>query len=219
MELPFEDFITPKKQACYDGLTAIIIEEDTEVSRQLSQKLTDIGMEVLEKQNVQQALIMIKQAHEQNKDFNYCFVNDTVSAMDGLEVIRQIRKMADKEHTKILVLTYDTTDLDGMAKKTGANGFIIQPMFQFAILEALEKIELESLPSFQTESMVSYDFKGKHILIAEDNKINMEIALGLLDATGAILDKAENGLEAIDQFAASEVDYYDLILMDIQRLK
>ena len=63
----------------------------------------------------------------------------------------------------------------------------------------------------------TYDFSGKHILLAEDNELNREIAVELLGAgTGAIIDEAEDGEMAVDIFAASEVNYYDLILMDIQ---
>ena len=63
----------------------------------------------------------------------------------------------------------------------------------------------------------SYDFKGKHILLAEDNELNREIAVELLGTvTGAKIDEAEDGQKAVALFAKSEPDYYDLILMDIQ---
>ncbi len=62
-----------------------------------------------------------------------------------------------------------------------------------------------------------YDFNGKHILLAEDNELNREIAIELLGTgTGAIIDAAENGQHAVSLFADSEINYYDLILMDIQ---
>lgn len=63
----------------------------------------------------------------------------------------------------------------------------------------------------------TYDFGGKHILLAEDNELNREIAMELLGAvTGAEIDEAENGLKAVELFEKSELNYYDLILMDIQ---
>lgn len=63
----------------------------------------------------------------------------------------------------------------------------------------------------------SYDFSGKHILLAEDNELNREIAVQLLgDVTGAQIDEAEDGRKAAELFAQSELHYYDLILMDIQ---
>lgn len=76
-------------------------------------------------------------------------------------------------------------------------------------------MQLHKTPS-QTSLSGSYDFKGKHILLAEDNEINREIATILLMTTGASLDAVENGQEAAERFAESAYGYYDLILMDIQ---
>ncbi len=62
----------------------------------------------------------------------------------------------------------------------------------------------------------SYDFRGRHILLAEDNELNREIATELLGSvTGAKIDEAEDGQQAVAMFEASETGYYDLILMDI----
>ena len=62
-----------------------------------------------------------------------------------------------------------------------------------------------------------YDFHGKHILLAEDNELNREIARELLGAsTGAIIEEAVDGFKAVEMFENSAVGYYDLILMDIQ---
>ncbi len=57
---------------------------------------------------------------------------------------------------------------------------------------------------------------GAHILIAEDNDLNAEIAIALLELEGATADHAANGREAVDMFAASEVGFYDFVLMDVQ---
>ena len=60
------------------------------------------------------------------------------------------------------------------------------------------------------------DFNGKHILLSEDIDINWEVAQEILSSTGLILDRAENGQECVDMFKASEVGFYDAILMDIR---
>ena len=59
-------------------------------------------------------------------------------------------------------------------------------------------------------------FKGKHLLLAEDNELNREIALEILNEYGFVIDTAENGQEALDKIAASKPGEYDLVLMDIQ---
>ncbi len=50
----------------------------------------------------------------------------------------------------------------------------------------------------------------------EDNELNREIATEILNGTGAQIDTAQNGKEAVEAFAAKPEFYYDLILMDIQ---
>ena len=59
------------------------------------------------------------------------------------------------------------------------------------------------------------DITGLRILLVEDNELNMEIAESLLTARGAIVDKAWDGLEALDKFTARDIGTYDAILMDI----
>ena len=57
--------------------------------------------------------------------------------------------------------------------------------------------------------------KGLHILLAEDNELNMEIAEFVLQNEGAVVTKAWNGQEAVEQFKKSEPGEFDAILMDI----
>ena len=57
---------------------------------------------------------------------------------------------------------------------------------------------------------------GKRILVAEDNEINMEIAVEFLTMMGAEVMQAKNGQEAVEQFAQSAPGSVDVILMDMQ---
>ena len=58
-------------------------------------------------------------------------------------------------------------------------------------------------------------FRGLHVLLVEDNEVNMEIAAFLLEDSGAEVTKAWNGAEGLEKFKASAPGTYDLILMDI----
>ena len=58
--------------------------------------------------------------------------------------------------------------------------------------------------------------KGLHILLAEDNELNMEIAEFVLQNEGAVVTKAWNGQEAVERFKKSEPGEFDAILMDIR---
>lgn len=58
--------------------------------------------------------------------------------------------------------------------------------------------------------------EGKRVLLAEDNDLNAEIAMVLLEQSGLILDRVEDGLACINRLSEVDADLYDLILMDIQ---
>ena len=60
------------------------------------------------------------------------------------------------------------------------------------------------------------DFSGKRVLLVEDNDINREIAVMILTQAGFLVETAENGQVAVDKVSASNPDYYDAILMDVQ---
>ena len=78
----------------------------------------------------------------------------------------------------------------------------------------------QSIPdTFPPKSSVSGllpQHHGAHILLAEDNAINLEVAVALLSGAGLKVDTAKNGQEAVDKVRASD---YDLVLMDVQMPK
>ena len=62
----------------------------------------------------------------------------------------------------------------------------------------------------------SEDFRGKHVLLVEDNELNREIAVEILREYGFTVDTAENGAIAVEKIATSASTTYDLVLMDVQ---
>ena len=60
------------------------------------------------------------------------------------------------------------------------------------------------------------NFRGKCILLVEDNELNSEIAVEILNEYGFLVDTAENGAEAVEKIKNSTPGNYDLVLMDVQ---
>ena len=58
--------------------------------------------------------------------------------------------------------------------------------------------------------------KGKHILLAEDNDLNAEIALYILGGMGLVVERVEDGVQCVSRMEAQPAGTYDLILMDVQ---
>lgn len=68
----------------------------------------------------------------------------------------------------------------------------------------------------KTKSSEQYQLEGKHVLLVEDNEINMEIATEILTIKNIHVTQAWNGKEAVDLFSSSEQGTFDFILMDMQ---
>lgn len=87
----------------------------------------------------------------------------------------------------------------------GSTFTISLPLLIDPAVHVLEKEEVQTVK----------DIKGVHVLVAEDNDLNMEIAQFFLENAGAIIEKAKTGEEAVRKFAAAPVGSVDVILMDV----
>ena len=77
------------------------------------------------------------------------------------------------------------------------------------------KIDLDVDKREESKDVSEKSIKGMHVLLAEDNELNMEIAEFLLQNEGAEVTKARNGQEIVELFRKSEAGEFDVILMDI----
>ena len=134
--------------------------------------------------------------------------------MNGLEVVRRVRRLIG-EATPIIILTaYDWTDIEVEARAAGVTAFCAKPLFLSELRRVLaEPFRMEEQAE-QTENAA--EFAGKRLLVVEDNALNREIAVTMLEEAGFAVDTAENGKLAVDKVRESAPGYYDLVLMDIQ---
>lgn len=88
-------------------------------------------------------------------------------------------------------------------------GTTITVTFPFATSDKEESVGELDLSTVQRK------YPGKHILIVEDKRINLEIVKGFLEDTELIIDEARNGKEAVEKIKDSEEGTYDLVFMDI----
>jgi len=87
-----------------------------------------------------------------------------------------------------------------------------------ACLQRREHLNIEAAPGAKgdAEALVRERFQGTHILIVDDEPINLELARYLLESAGLLVDTAEDGAEAIQRATAAS---YALVLMDMQMPK
>ena len=167
--------------------------------------------------NSETALKLIKEHHEKHDDYQIILLDWKLPGINGIETAKRIHEQLDKNIPIILISAYDWSDIENEARSAGINGFIAKPLFKSTLFYGLRQLinnADEEAPTTENEN--KFDFTGKHILLAEDNDLNWEIAEALLSDLGLDLERAENGQICVDMFTKSEINHYDLILMDLR---
>ena len=202
-----------------EGLKALVVDDDFDTCDSVTKMLRRVGMRSDWTVSGKEAVLRARQAIEVNDAFHAYIIDWRLPDMNGIEVTRQIRSLGDD--TPIIILTaYDWSDIEVEAKAAGVTAFCAKPMFMSDLRESLlhalgRKAEAkEENPIPGMEHMEK--FKGKKVLLVEDNELNREIAVEILKEYGFRLETAENGQEAVNIISASRPGEYDLILMDIQ---
>ena len=200
-----------------EGLKALVVDDDFNTCDSVTKMLVRVGMRSEWTLSGKEAVLRARQSMELGDAFHAYIIDWRLPDMNGIEVTRQIRSLGDG--TPIIILTaYDWTDIEVEAKAAGVTAFCSKPMFMSDLRETL----LVALGQSQTETDDSVlpggspDFRGKHILLAEDNELNREIAVEILSKYGFVVDTAENGVEAVEKIKESKPGDYDLVLMDVQ---
>ena len=113
------------------------------------------------------------------------------------------------------------SELEEKAKAAGIDTFIIKPLFQSTLYYNLQKLIQDNAAGPEGADVRKLPFCGGHILVAEDNDLNWEIANELFSDAGLKPDRAENGKVCVDLFSASEKGYYcasaDAFADDVQK--
>ena len=205
------------KIAELEGLNALVADDDFNTCDGVTKMLVKVGMRAEWTLSGKEAVLRARQSFEMGDTFKAYIIDWRLPDMNGIEVTRQIRAMHDD--TPIIILTaYDWSDIEVEAKAAGVTAFCSKPMFMSDLRDTLmtaigqkqAKEEQGILPQNAT------DFKGKHILLAEDNELNREIAEEILNAYGFEVDIAENGVIAVEKVGTAAPGRYDLVLMDVQ---
>jgi len=134
----------------------------------------------------------------------------------GLQTVREVRRRMGDDLPALLVSAYGWSDIKDRQEGLEIQGFLSKPLFQSTLYDGFSRFLDGRREAEAPESSASADLTGKRVLLAEDNDLNWEIAQAMLEETGVLLERAENGQVCVDKFSASAPGFYDAILMDIQ---
>lgn len=221
VELPFD--LPEEKKSERGGeseirdLNVLVVDDDKDTCMHADILLKKMGVRSSWVLSGAEAIPLVLNAHETGKDYDVCIIDWKMPEMDGIETTRQIRKIVGPEALIIILSAYDWSSIEKEAREAGANAFISKPMFAFTLYNTLVSVsDKNKIAETVTPKVPEYHFKGKRILLAEDNELNTEIAVEILQMTEAEVDCAQNGKVALDRYLAADAHFYDMILMDIQ---
>ena len=200
-----------------EGLKALVVDDDFNTCDSVTKMLVKVGMRAEWTLSGKEAVLRARQSIEMSDAYHAYIIDWRLPDMNGIEVTRQIRSLNDD--TPIIILTaYDWSDIEVEAKAAGVTAFCAKPMFMSDLRETL----MSALGQKQTDAAQGLlpdknaDFKGKNILLVEDNELNREIAQEILREYGFLVDSAENGAVAVEKVSTAAPGSYDLVLMDVQ---
>ena len=206
-----------EKIAELEDLKALVVDDDFNTCDSVTKILVKVGMRSEWTLSGKEAVLRARQSMELGDAFHAYIIDWRLPDMNGIEVTRQIRSMGDD--TQIIILTaYDWSDIEVEARAAGVNAFCAKPLFMSDIRETLMAAIGQKQTGAEDRILpeAGPDFRGRCILLVEDNELNREIAEELLKQYGFLVDIAENGAEAVKKVKNSAPGTYDLVLMDIQ---
>ena len=198
------------------GLHVLVADDDPVCCESTCEMLGDMGITSEWVLSGKAAVDRVKARQEQGRDFFTVIVDWKLPDQGGVETTRQIRQIVGKDVPIIIFSAYDWTEIEEDAREAGATAFISKPLFRTKLAALFDSlVNKQSVESGHDAPLRQLETMGL-ILLTEDQELNAEIATDFLEMTGAEVDWARDGKQAVQMLADSPDGYYSMIFMDIQ---
>jgi signal transduction histidine kinase/CheY-like chemotaxis protein len=155
---------------------------------------------------------------EKSGGYDIYFVDWKMPGMNGIELTKEIKKRnKDRKSVIIMISATEWTFIRDEAENAGVDKYLMKPLFASDIMDCMNSClgVGGSNTQEQRDVIKGGEFRGCRILLAEDVEINREILLASMEGTGAEIDCAENGLQAL-RIVSENPKKYDIVFMDVQ---
>ncbi len=216
--LDFEKAVSKIEDMILPPWRMLVVDNNKDLCLSAVSSLKEIGIDAEWATDGRAAVDLVEKRHQEANDYEIVLLDWRMPGLDGLQTAKEIRKILGDETPILIISAYDWSDIEKEAAEAGIHGFISKPLFKSNLFVGLSRYMMPDLAAEEKEKeeKETESFAGKHILLAEDNDLNWEIAEELLSETGFELDRAENGKICVEKFTESAENYYDVILMDIR---
>ena len=196
------------------GLRALVADDDANACMSIASMLGVIGMRPEWTTSGKEAVLRAQFAIDQGEEFQAYIIDWLMPDMNGIEVVRRIRRIIGDGKPIIILTAYDWSAIEEEAREAGVTGFCTKPLFMTELRELLTR--QETLHKTLSAEETHVDYAGRRLLLVEDNELNQEIAVEILKGMGFAVDVEADGVTAVERMRRAAPGDYELILMDIQ---
>jgi two-component system sensor histidine kinase/response regulator len=200
----------------------VLLADDLDEAREaLAETLRHLGMRVDSVASGEEALALADIADATGDPYSICVFDWLMPGIDGVETCRRLKAGGRRAAVHcVLVTAHDDEPMRAAARQAGIGCVVLKPASASTLHEALIQAlaggvasSPRSPPGQVAFAALRATHHGAHVLLAEDNLVNQEVARELLQSAGLRIDIASNGADAV---AMARALPYDLILMDVQ---
>jgi len=197
------------------GLSVLIVDDNLTNRQILEAQLTGWNASVHAAAFAREALQFLGEQKASHPPVRMAVLDIHMPEMDGIDLARAIRSSAGLPDLLLVALSsVGQPDQDPRLSSALFNAWLRKPVHQSLLKDCLTRLcrnaQEDALPALVPPPDQTQTFTG-HVLLAEDNPVNREVACTMLELLGCTTALVENGREAV---AAAETGTFDLILMD-----
>lgn len=186
-----------------DTLKVLVVDDEEDACIHASLLLKRMGIAARWAKFGREAVRLVLEAHDTGRNYDVCLIDWQMPDMDGVEITRRIREKIGPDTLIIIISAYDWSEIEEKARQAGANAFVSKPLFESTLYNVLLSA-MDTAPKCEKKTNKHPKaYNGKRFLLVEDNELNREIAVELLNITGAAIDCASDGKEAVERFMAA----------------
>ena len=225
-EAPFAEATSSAPQRVHlDGLRVLAVDDNSVNRTILHEHIVGWGMRNGSADSGARALELLRAAAERGEKYDIAILDMQMPEMDGLELTRRIK--ADPAISDVRLILLSSIGDHGLAvagRQAGVDACLTKPARQSELFDCLARVMSLQLPENKCVEVDLESAKrkranllkrrnGMRILVAEDNAVNQQVAVGVLASLGYASDAVANGIEALE--ATTRIQY-SAIVMDCQ---
>ncbi|TAJ53155.1 MAG: response regulator [Nevskiaceae bacterium] len=213
VELPPGEQPQYRLPADLQGLRALVVDDRAGSAELLAGWLTAFGCRATTAGGGEQALAMLRDQRDEPP--RLVLVDWDMPGLNGVETVQRLAGLPLAGRPALVMMSaFAGDEMMSLAKAAGVNAFLSKPagpasLFQ-ALMVALGRID--GSPALTAGGIV-HPLVGLRVLAADDNEVNLQVEQEMLEAAGASVGLARNGLEVLSRLAESE---YDVVLLDLE---